>query len=704
VLTQPALLWGLVAIALPVAIHYLLRPRPRRVRFPALTLMHAVLASGKRANRLQNLILLALRAGLLGVVVLLLAGPTCRSTSSADVDAGGGATACVIVIDDSLSLSYRPQLDVADSLHDWARRQAQTVLESARRRPAESVWAVIFAGQGGAGASALTAMRERVVDDVRQTPSARPHALPLGPALEEAAQLLRAAPQPHKQIVVVTDGAASAWRDVRPALLVDLPATVRVLAPSPEPRANFAVTAVVAPTQPWPTSARVPLEVTVRATAVTGDVSLVVREADKVLARGGPLKLGANETRSVPFNLPVLPPGPHAATVELEPADLLTFDQQRHVAWQNVELPDVLLLRPSAAAEDLTAVILRNLLAPESLPAQAQRVTVRVADTREVGDMAPMPAPVLIVVLPGCELPAGTFQNLLTAVQAGATVLLVPDATAAASPDWPGWRAQLSEAAPLVENLRPAVGMAWQPEPAGWPQDDGLAELARCAIDRRVRLGALAEGVQVAATYSVGPPAILWRRMGRGRVIALTTSPDPAWSELGVRAAGLLTWLHGLVGESLGPPTAVVQFTAGQVSSDVLPVLPPGGLVEVTAGVDDQQPARWLRLAGGRPQEPWPTDLAGVYAVRASGEERSQARYVVNWPAEESDLTPVTPAELTRRLGTERVALTWTEATAAGEVAPWPVWLQWVIDPARILGVLVGVVFVAEGYVALRPR
>lgn len=702
-MSHPALLWGLLTIAVPVAVHFLLRPRPRRVRFPALALMHAVLASGKRASRLQNVALLALRAGLLGGAVLLLAGPTCRSETGNDLSGGAGPTACVVVIDDSLSLSYRSRFDAPDSLHDWARAQAQGVLERARDWPARSAWGVLFAGQGGTGAAALTGTRERAVDDVRQAPPARPHALPLGPALEEAGQLLRAAPQPHKQIVVVTDGAASAWRDVRPALLADVPATVRVLAPTPEPRPDFALTGAAAPTQPWPASAQVPLDVTVRANAVAGDVSLVVRGDSKVLARVGPLKLAPNEARHLLLTLPVLPPGPQAATVELEPADLLTFDQQRHVAWQNAPQPQVLLLRPAAAADDLTAVILRNLLAPELLPAAAQRVSVHVGDASEVGAGLTGPAPALVVVLPDCELPPQTLQSLLTAVQAGATVLLVPGGTDSA-PDWPGWRAQLSETAPMVEALRPAVGLAWRPEPAGPAQDEGLAELARCAVDRRVRLSALADGVQVAATYGDGPPAILWRRLGRGRVVALTTSPDPAWSELGVRAAGLLTWLHALVSESLGPPTAVAQFTAGQVTNDVLPALPLGGLVEVATNVDQQPTSRWLRLAGGRPQEPWPTERAGVYALRGSGAEPSVARYVVNWPVEEADLAPVGRAELVERLGTEHVVLEWMDAGGSRRDSAWPQWLQWVLDPGRLLGLVLVAFFILEGHVALRQR
>ena len=45
---QPALLAGAAAAVLPFVIHWLLRPRPRRVAFPAVAFLSAALASGLR--------------------------------------------------------------------------------------------------------------------------------------------------------------------------------------------------------------------------------------------------------------------------------------------------------------------------------------------------------------------------------------------------------------------------------------------------------------------------------------------------------------------------------------------------------------------------------------------------------------------------------------------------------------------------------
>src|SRR5262245_31546130 len=100
----PALLLGTAAAALPVLIHMLLRPKPRRLRFPPVTFLASSLASGQRAQRARDAWLLTLRALLVGLVAILLAGPNCAQPRSADlIDA---PLAAALVLDDSWSTRY----------------------------------------------------------------------------------------------------------------------------------------------------------------------------------------------------------------------------------------------------------------------------------------------------------------------------------------------------------------------------------------------------------------------------------------------------------------------------------------------------------------------------------------------------------------------------------------------------------------------
>jgi hypothetical protein len=123
------MLLGVVAAGMPFAIHLLLRPRPRRIRFPAVAFLHTRLASGRRAQRLRNLWLLLLRALVLFFVVLLLAGPTCvpRGETGASED----PIACVLVVDDSWSMLY--QVTAEQTLLDRACAAACEYIDTASR-------------------------------------------------------------------------------------------------------------------------------------------------------------------------------------------------------------------------------------------------------------------------------------------------------------------------------------------------------------------------------------------------------------------------------------------------------------------------------------------------------------------------------------------------------------------------------------------
>ena len=136
---QPALLWGLAAVALPVLVHLLLRPRPQRTSFPAIQLLRQALVTGQRANRWRHLLLMLLRAGLLALLALLLAGPTCAPTHSSAP--GARDTACVIVLDNSVSMTYR--IDEHTTLLDRARDQAVNFVRASSSWPSGSALLVI---------------------------------------------------------------------------------------------------------------------------------------------------------------------------------------------------------------------------------------------------------------------------------------------------------------------------------------------------------------------------------------------------------------------------------------------------------------------------------------------------------------------------------------------------------------------------------
>jgi hypothetical protein len=100
----PAFLFGLLAASLPILIHLLNRRRLQRIRFPA---VRFILLSQKRISRsyrLRHWLLLALRTLAVMLLVLLLANPIFQT--GAGLFAGGGPVSAVLLLDNSLSMTW----------------------------------------------------------------------------------------------------------------------------------------------------------------------------------------------------------------------------------------------------------------------------------------------------------------------------------------------------------------------------------------------------------------------------------------------------------------------------------------------------------------------------------------------------------------------------------------------------------------------
>lgn len=100
----PLFLVGLAAAALPILIHLLNRRRLQRIRFPA---VRFILLSQKRISRsyrLRHWLLLALRTLAVICLALLLANPIFQT--GAGLFAGGGPLSLVLILDNSLSMTW----------------------------------------------------------------------------------------------------------------------------------------------------------------------------------------------------------------------------------------------------------------------------------------------------------------------------------------------------------------------------------------------------------------------------------------------------------------------------------------------------------------------------------------------------------------------------------------------------------------------
>lgn len=100
----PVLLFGLAAAALPILIHLLNRRRLNRIRFPAVKFILLSQKRISRSYRLRHWLLLALRTLAVVWLALLLANPIFQT--GAGLFAGGGPVALVVLLDNSLSMTW----------------------------------------------------------------------------------------------------------------------------------------------------------------------------------------------------------------------------------------------------------------------------------------------------------------------------------------------------------------------------------------------------------------------------------------------------------------------------------------------------------------------------------------------------------------------------------------------------------------------
>lgn len=73
---HPALIFGFTLVAVPVVLHLWMRPRPKKLMFPALRLLQARQRQNSRRLRLRHLWLLLLRMAVLALMVLAVMRPT----------------------------------------------------------------------------------------------------------------------------------------------------------------------------------------------------------------------------------------------------------------------------------------------------------------------------------------------------------------------------------------------------------------------------------------------------------------------------------------------------------------------------------------------------------------------------------------------------------------------------------------------------
>jgi len=605
-LLAPAFLLGLLAVGLPWWLHRLSSDNPNKQKFSSLMFLEPGEPRRVLAKKVQYLLLLALRIGVLVLLALAFTEPAIWRTPDPAGDSDG-ARLHLIVLDGSASMSYGDRWD-------RARAAANDVLDDLG---ADDRAQVVLAGRLfevlGPATADIAAVRQtlntaepgvfrleygqlmRSIDGLIRT-AELPVVLDLVTDVQATGLPTRfgeLAPRRPAEIVIhdVTDGAAENWTvDSFGASAVsgELTASVRSYAPD-------SVTRTVTLTQNGRT---------------------VGEETVEVAARG---------RADVTFPALELASGSNRVEVALSPGDDLARDDRRYLAIKRPEPRKVLIVSPDAEGRAPLYVS----AALETLTTLALTADVR---TTPLGD-PPLLDYSFVVVTDVGLLDAAQATAVQDYVQNGGRALLATGPRSSSLTALPVTGQALRTNPQMGAQGNVAIGEVDTTHPAL----RGVEELRAANFYRSVNVEP-SEADRVLMRLADGTPLLLERALGSGRVLLFTSSLDKEWNDLPLQPA-FVPLMAGIANELLGG----AGFTSEADLGTTLAVRALG-----FAGGQIFDPSGDKALGLGAGSDDVLLDQVGFYEVVGGGTSELVA---VNFDARESDLAPVDATTLERWKG-----------------------------------------------------
>ncbi|HEX7237575.1 MAG TPA: BatA domain-containing protein [Gammaproteobacteria bacterium] len=605
-LLAPAFLLGLLAIGLPWWLHRLSSDNPNKQKFSSLMFLEPGEPRRVLAKKVQYLLLLALRVGVLVLLALAFTEPAIWRTPDAGGDADG-ARLHLIVLDGSASMSYGNRWDRAraaanDVLDDLSGEDRAQIVLSGR----------LFEVLGPATAD-VAALRQtlntaepgvfrleygqlmRSIDGLLRT-AELPVVLDLVTDVQATGLPTRfgeLAPRRPAEIVIhdVTDGAAENWTIdsfAASALTGELTASVQSFAP----------------------------DAATRTITLTQNGRTVGEQTVEVQAHG---------RADVTFPALELASGSNRVEVALSPGDDLTRDDRRYLAIKRPEPRKVLIVAADAAGRG-------PLYANAALGTLTTLALTPEIRATPLGD-PPLLDYSFVVVTDVGVLDAAQAAAIKEYVENGGRALLATGPRSSGLTTLPVTGQALRTNPQMGSQGNLAIGEVDTTHPAL----RGVAELRAANFTRSVNVEPT-EADRVLIRLADGTPLLLERPLGSGRVLLFTSSLDREWNDLPVQPA-FVPLMAGIANHLLGG----AGFTSEADLGTTLGVRALG-----FSGAQIFDPSGDAALGLGAGSDDVLLDQVGFYEVVGGGTTELVA---VNFDARESDLAPIDAATLDRWRG-----------------------------------------------------
>lgn len=662
----PAFLAGLAAACLPILIHLLNRRRLERIRFPA---VRFILLSQKRISRsyrLRHWLLLALRTFAVVLLVLLLANPIVQT--GAGLFAGGGPVSLVVLLDNSLSMTWSGDGSGFKQAKEAARLLLSALNEGDRAallptNPTSKMPARLH-GQKDVLLRELDAIE--IADGTAN----------LAGALDRAYELLNE-PAVSKEIRFITDGALTGWDRFSMASLkrIDPSVPIKLIRVG---RKGLALNAALKEVRL--VSQGVGVGMPLHLEASVGNFSdnelkdvLVQLSIDGQNKAQKLLTVPPRGEASVTFQTRIATPGPHSGQINLK-TDGLAGNGAANFVLDAQDSIKVLIVDgdPQTALVQSESFFIGRALNPAGEQGASLFLpTIAVADALNGMALDNYQAVVLCNV---ASLPDAVGANLQDFVRKGGGLLIF--AGDKMQPETynqklaPLMPAELREKKTEAEAAAEKIGNIDRDHPAlAVFGDPILLESVRSV--RVWGYARTARGRTSLISLSNGEPFLLEQKLGGGKVMLITTSADRDWTDLPLKTA-YLPLLQSLVEYAAGGPRGHMD---GGIPVDAPKELSlPAGFVGKSVRIlkpDKQQadvpvlPEKDRAVATITEN-----DRAGIYRLTFSGitgkDSGAPQMYAVNRPFLESRLDEIGEAELQAKLVPARAEIIPIEALKEG--------------------------------------
>ncbi len=602
-LLAPLFIAGLLAVAIPILVHLVHRERKEPLAFPSLMFLRRVPFRSAKRQRIRYWLLFLMRVTALVLIATAFARPWVKR----DLPTGGGARGgkdIVLLVDRSYSMSAQPV---------WSRAERAARDAVAGAGETDRV-AVIAFGEQAELLARLDEARAAAQSAVQQV-KAGSDVTRYAPAFKLAGSVLSSSRGPA-EIVVITDRQRSGWRNLE-QVAVPPNTTVRVVDVSVATLQNVAIADVQLARSTFAGRQRIVPS------------ARLINRGDRDVAVPVALRVGDRVQQSRTVNVkargtaPVVFDAMFAASlvgdIRIDDGDDVAADNAVFFTTEAGGVPTVRIVSASADA----SFYFENALNAGNAGAFAVH---RASQRLEPADLQGASVAVFLE----SALPTGPAgERLENFVRQGGGLIIVGAA---------GGRHPLSA-------LRGARLTSRDEDPAALVSIDALhpvfepfrassaGQFAGASISR-YHTGSAVDGAQIVARFDDGSPALLERRLGRGRILQWTSSFTRAAGDLVLQPA-FVPFVQQLARHATSNTQMQKPLTVGQVidvntlaagDRDAVVLSPSGERTRITAAAK----SRTVRAAE-----------AGIYQIRGVGDGATTQTVAVNVDVSESDVTPI---------------------------------------------------------------